>query len=37
MIPHKPKTKIKIGNRKRYKEIYRMNCLFGYSNSRELG
>ena len=31
--PQKPKTKIKIGNRKKYKEIYRMNCLIGYRNS----
>ena len=33
MNPQKPKTKIKIGNRKMYKEIYRINCLIGYRNS----
>ena len=29
MKPQKPKTKIKIGNRKKYKKVYRMNCLIG--------
>ena len=33
MNPQKPKTKIKIVNRKKYKELYRMNCLIGYRNS----
>ena len=28
-----PKTPIKIGNRKKYSEIYRMNCLIGNRNS----
>ena len=28
--PQKPKTKIKVVNQKKYKEIYRMNCLIGY-------
>ena len=32
-IPQKLKTKIKIGHRKKYKEIYRMNCLIGYRNT----
>ena len=31
--PHKPKTKIKMVNYKKFKEIYRMNCLIGYRNS----
>ena len=31
MNPQKPKTKLKIGFRKKYKEIFRMNCLIGYS------
>ena len=29
MNPQKLKTKIKMGNPKKYKEIYRMNCLIG--------
>ena len=33
MNPQKPKTKIKMVNQKKYKEIYRMNCLIGYRNS----
>ena len=33
MNPQKPKTKIKIGNRKKYKEIFRMSCLIGHRNS----
>ena len=33
MNPQKPKTKIKMRNAKKYKEIYRMNCLIGYRNS----
>ena len=32
MNPQKPKT-IKMENAKKYKEIYRMNCLIGYRNS----
>ena len=31
--PQKPKTIIKMGNRKKYKEIYCMNCMIGYKNS----
>ena len=33
MNPQKPKTKTKMENAKKYKEIYRMNCLIGYRNS----
>ena len=33
MNPQKPKTKIKMRNQRKYKEIYRMNCLIGYRNS----
>ena len=33
--PQKPKTKIKMRSAKKYKEIYRMNCLIGYRNSDE--
>ena len=33
MILQKPKNEIKISNPKKYKEIYRMNCLTGYRNS----
>ena len=33
MILQKPKTKNKIGNAKKHKEMYRMNCLIGYRNS----
>ena len=33
MNPQKPKTKIKMVNRKKYKEIFRMRCLIGYRNS----
>ena len=29
--------KIKIGNPKKYKEMYRMNCLIGYRNSGRIG
>ena len=36
MNPQKPKTKIKMGSRKMYKEMYRMNCLIGYRNSGNL-
>ena len=32
MDPQKPKTKIKMENPKKYKEMYRMNCLIGYRN-----
>ena len=31
-----PKTKVKMRNRKKYKEIYCMNCLIGYRNSERL-
>ena len=31
--PQKPKTKIRVENQKKYKEIYRLNCLIGYRNS----
>ena len=38
MKPQKPKTKINMENQKKYKEIYRMNCLNSYRNSeREFG
>ena len=33
MKPQKPKTKIKMWNQKKYKEIYPVNCLMGYRNS----
>ena len=33
MKPQKPKIKIKMENQKKYKEIYRKNCLVGYRNS----
>ena len=33
MKRQKPKTRIKIGNRKKYEETYRMNCLIVYKNS----
>ena len=33
MQPQKPKTKIKMENQKKYKEIFRMNCLFDCRNS----
>ena len=33
MNEQKPKTKIKMWNQKKYKEIYRMNCLIGCRNS----
>ena len=36
MNPKKPKTKIKMGNRKKYKEIFRMNCLISYRNSERI-
>ena len=29
MKPQKPKTKIKIGKQKKYKDISPMNCLIG--------
>ena len=34
--PQKPKTKIKMGNQKKYKEKYRMNCLSDYRNSERI-
>ena len=36
MNPQKPKIKIKMKNSKKYKEIYRMNCLIGYRNSERI-
>ena len=36
MNPQKPKTKIKMVNQKKYKEIYRMSCLIGYGNSERI-
>ena len=36
MNPQKPKTKIKMRNAKKYKEICRMNCLIGYRNSERI-
>ena len=36
MKPQKPKTKIKMRNAKKYKEIYRMTCLIGYRNSAKI-
>ena len=36
MHPQKPKTKIKIRSAKKYKEMYRMNCLIGYRNSERI-
>ena len=36
MNPQKLKTKMNMGNQKRYKEIYRMNCLIRYRNSENL-
>ena len=33
MISQKPKTKIKMRDLRKYKEICRMNCLIGYRNS----
>ena len=32
----KPKTKTKLRSRRKYKEIYRMNCLIGYRNSERI-
>ena len=32
----KPKTKIKLGIQKKYKEIFRMNCPTGYWNSERI-
>ena len=32
----KPKTKIKMKDAKKYKEIYRMKCLIGYRNSARI-
>ena len=32
----KPKTKIKMRNQKKYKEISRMSCLIGYRNSERV-
>ena len=37
MNPQKPKTKIKMEIQKKYKEIYRMNCLIGCRNSERIG
>ena len=34
--PQKPKTKIKMENQKKYKEIYRMNGLIGCKNSERI-
>ena len=31
-----PKTKIKMVNPKKYKEIYRMSCLIGFKNSERI-
>ena len=36
MKPQKPKTKIKMENQKKYKEMYRMNFLIGYRNSERI-
>ena len=36
MNPQKPKTKIKMGNQQKYKEIFRMNCLIGCRNSERI-
>ena len=36
MNPQIPKTKIKMGNQKKYQEIYRMNCLIDYRNSERI-
>ena len=36
MNPQKPKTKIKMENQQKYKEIFRMNCLIGYRNSERI-
>ena len=36
MNPQKPKTKIKMMNAKKYKDIYRMSCLIGYRNSERI-
>ena len=36
MKPQKPKTKIKMVNQKKYKEIFRMNCLIGETQSKEV-
>ena len=36
MNPQKPKTKIKMVNQKKYKEIYRMNCLIDNRNSERI-
>ena len=33
MNPQKPKAKIKMRNRRKYKEMYPMNCLIGCRNS----
>ena len=37
MSPQKPKTKMKMGNQKRYRKIYRMNCLLAKGIQREFG
>ena len=36
MNPQKPKTKMEMVNQKKYKEMYRMNCLIGYRNSKRI-
>ena len=36
MNPQIPKTKIKVVNQKKYKEIFRMSCLIGYRNSERI-
>ena len=35
MKPQKPKTKINMGNQKKYTERYRMNCLNSFRNSEK--
>ena len=36
MNPQKPKTVIKVENAKKYKDIYRMNCLIGNRNPERI-
>ena len=36
MNPQKQKTKIKMVNQKKFKEIFRMSCLIGYRNSERI-
>ena len=36
MNPQKPTTKIKMRSAKKYKEIFRMNCLIGHRNSERI-